>query len=211
MIPWRAARTDDRMRLVSWNCCKGPLSRKLAVLDALGVDVAIVSECPQTDGLAGWSHAWCGLSPNQGLAILAREPYSLVPLPPAPDAAPFALPVKVLGPLSFGVLGVWTQKEARYVEGLRSVLEAYRGLLNDGPSVLAGDLNSNSIWDSEHRPYCHSDFVAEMESQGLASSYHSFFHEPQGGETRATHHGRWSPATPFHIDPVLFTTKLDEA
>jgi len=201
------------MRLVSWNCCKGPLSKKIPVLEKLGADIAVVAECPRLEGMSGWSHAWCGRSAKQGLAVLAREPFTVETLPSNPDAAPFVLPVRVSGPYQFNVLAVWTQKEAKYVEGLRGVLSAYGDLLKDGPTVLAGDLNSSAIWDHRHRSYSHSDFVADMESRGFASSYHAFFAEQQGRETRPTHHWRWSADTPFHIDycfiPKSWVGRLD--
>ena len=202
------------MRLVSWNCCKGPLSKKIPVLEKLGADIAVVPECPQLENMSGWSHAWCGRSAKQGLAVLGRKPFSIEALPTVSRAAPVVLPVRVSGPSQFNLLAVWTQNEERYVEGLRSVLAAYDDLLNDGPAVLAGDLNSNAIWDHEHRSYSHSDFVADMESRGFVSSYHVFFGEPQGRETRATHHWRWSADTPFHIDycfiPRDWVDGLDE-
>jgi exodeoxyribonuclease III len=188
------------MRVVVWNCCRGPLSKKLSVLERLEADVAVVAECPQLDGTTEWSYAWCGANPRQGLAVLVREPFSVAALPSVSGAAPFVLPVRVSGPVPFNLLAVWTQKEANYVQGLRSVLEAYEGLLAERPAILAGDLNSNAIWDREHRSYSHSDFVADMESRGFVSSYHTFLGEQQGSETRATHHWRWSADSPFHID-----------
>ena len=32
------------MRIVAWNCCRGPFDRKLAALDRLAPDVAVISE-----------------------------------------------------------------------------------------------------------------------------------------------------------------------
>ncbi len=188
------------MRLVSWNCCKGPLAKKLAVLEELAADVALVSECPDPRGAEGWSCAWHGERAHQGVAVLARAPYAAEPLPVDPRAARFAVPARVSGPVSFAALTVWRQQEGRYVEGLQSVVAAYDGLLRDGDAVLAGDLNSNASFDAAHPRYCHSDFVADMEARGLASGYHAFFGEPQGGETRPTHHWTWRVDKPFHLD-----------
>jgi hypothetical protein len=35
------------VRLVTWNCCSGPLDRKLSDLATLAADIAVVPECPR--------------------------------------------------------------------------------------------------------------------------------------------------------------------
>ncbi len=47
------------------------------------------------------------------------------------------------GPTCFTVVGVWAQREPSYSEALRRGIAAYRDLLSDGPTVLAGDFNSS--------------------------------------------------------------------
>ncbi len=34
------------MRIVAWNCCRGPLQRKLSALSTLATDIAVLSEAP---------------------------------------------------------------------------------------------------------------------------------------------------------------------
>jgi len=46
------------VRLVTWNCCSGPLDRKLSDLATLEADIAVVPECPripEQPGAAGGS------------------------------------------------------------------------------------------------------------------------------------------------------------
>jgi endonuclease/exonuclease/phosphatase family metal-dependent hydrolase len=65
--------------------------------------------------------------------------------------------VDVSGPVSFRLLAVWTRAEHRYVQSLAGDLDTLKASRSRRPVVLAGDFNSNSIWD---RPldYC---FVPE--------------------------------------------------
>lgn len=188
------------MRVVVWNCCRGPLSRKLAYLDELNADVAIVPECPRPGFGNPALHAWCGAKETQGLAVFARSPYSLEPLSAVDGIPPYVMPVRVDGPRSFSLLAVWTQKEAGYVRGMEQVLSGYADLFSGGPVVVAGDLNSNAIWNRKDRGYNHSDLVGELADLGLVSGYHAYFGEEHGQESRPTHHWRRNPEAPYHID-----------
>jgi hypothetical protein len=37
------------MRLVTWNCNKGPYAEKMALLDAMAADIAVIRECPNPE------------------------------------------------------------------------------------------------------------------------------------------------------------------
>jgi len=36
-----------KLRLVTWNCCCGPFSKKVPLLDLLMPDIAVIQECPR--------------------------------------------------------------------------------------------------------------------------------------------------------------------
>jgi exodeoxyribonuclease-3 len=71
------------------------------------------------------------------------------------------------------------------------------------PVVLAGDLNSNKIWDAERLVGNHSDVVKILAERGLVSGYHEFFGEAQGAESRPTIYFYRHADRPFHIDYIF--------
>jgi endonuclease/exonuclease/phosphatase family metal-dependent hydrolase len=67
--------------------------------------------------------------------------------------------------------------------------------------VIMGDFNSNAMWDKKRRPARdHSAMVGALSELGLVSSYHHFFGEARGKETRPTHYFRWHEHEPYHLD-----------
>jgi hypothetical protein len=87
------------------------------------------------------------------------------------------------------LLVVWSKgkQRFRYVMGVNKAVEAYRHHIQSAPTVVIGDLNSNAIWDSWHpRDLNHTALITTLSNLGLVSSYHSFYAEPQGRETRPT-------------------------
>ena len=62
-----------------------------------------------------------------------------------------------------------------------------RGALHDSTELAAGTLN-------------HSALIQLLDSLGLVSSYHAFFQEMQGAETRPTCYLLWKEERPYHID-----------
>jgi endonuclease/exonuclease/phosphatase family metal-dependent hydrolase len=75
--------------------------------------------------------------------------------------------------------------------------------LKRGPIVIAGDLNSNAVWDYERPNGNHSDVVERLSTLGIVSAYHSHFDELQGNETRPTFYFYRHKQRPFHLDHVF--------
>src|SRR5262245_28261081 len=107
----RIAIGSGPVRLVTWNCCSGPLARKLTDLATLEADIAVVPECPRIEEQTG-TVVWRGSRPAKkgkraaegrpakGLAVFATGPWR-VHRAPAPRGLPrYALPVQVSGPES---------------------------------------------------------------------------------------------------------------
>jgi exodeoxyribonuclease III len=119
------------------------------------------------------------------------------------DVPKFVFPVEVIGPETFLLLVVWSKgnQTFRYVMGVVKAIEAYRDLVKNSPTVLIGDFNSNAIWDTHHPTGLnHSALISLLSELGLVSSYHHFFSEVQGKETRATFNLLWNKERPYHID-----------
>ena len=110
-------------------------------------------------------------------------------------------PVRVAGPTSFNVLGVWAQADPTYSAALLQGLTLYREFLKSGPSILLGDFNSSVAWDDKHGRTDHRDLEERLRQEfGLVSAYHAATTEPPGAETRPTHFWRWHEASPYHLD-----------
>ncbi len=190
------------MRIVTWNCCRGPLDAKLAALATLGADIAVLQECPRPAAQSN-QFLWFGDNPRQGVAVVASGDYRLRRLPARPDVPDFVAPVAVTGPTSFTLLAVWAKanKNFRYVHAVIRAVELYRARLERSATLLLGDFNSNTIWDTQHKPdRSHSALVRTLAGLGMRSCYHEFFSEAHGFETTPTFHLYRQHARPYHID-----------
>src|ERR1700686_2652643 len=117
------------MRLVTWNCNKGPYAEKVALLDTLTADIAVIQECPRPE-VESENCVWFGDNPKQGITILAPPPYRLRLLPVIKDVPKFVVPIWVVGPVDFTLFAVWskTGQRYRYVQAVVKAVEMYRDL-----------------------------------------------------------------------------------
>lgn len=197
------------MRLATWNC-NGALRRKLEYADALGADVLVIQECEDpaqsTTAYRDWAanHAWLGYGKNKGIGIFPRRGQAIERLNWPAGGFELFLPVRIAG--DFEVLGVWTQNASpsntAYIGQFWHYLQAHRDRL--GPqTIIAGDLNSNAIWDKPRRAWNHSTCVEELGAAGFSSLYHLATGEAQGGEGQPTFYLHRSNLKPYHIDYVF--------
>ena len=190
------------MRLVTWNAARGKFSAKARLLDHLEPDVCVIQEIG-TPGQNTKHVQWFGENPNIGLAVVAKVPYTLTPLPAVTDGPKYVLPIRVTGPVSFVLFAVWTvgQQEFKYVRAVTESIALYRDTLASGTVVVMGDFNSNAIWDREHPiDLNHSAMVSKLGEYGLASAYHYSRGEGHGVEKQHTFHLQKNQSKKFHID-----------
>lgn len=190
------------MRLVTWYCCRGAFATKAPLLDQLSADVAVIQECARPAEESD-TRLWFGDNPRQGIAIVSANGYKLRPQPVLPDIPKYCIPIEVYGPECFILLAVWskTGQVFRYVRGVVKAVEAYKSSIEKHPTVVMGDTNSNAIWDRQHPKHLnHSALVGLLGSLGIESSYHKFFGEAFGAETRPTCYLYWKEHKPYHID-----------
>jgi exonuclease III len=202
------------MRLITWNCCRGPYAKKVPLLDPFAPDIAVIQECARPKN-APSNCLWFGDNPNQGIAVQAVEPYSLHPLPTLAASPKYFVPVSVIGPVKFTLLAVWAMggKPYPYVEAVVKAVEIYRDLLLGSPAVVIGDFNSNAIWDAHHTAdLSHSGLVRLLDKLGLISAYHAKHNEEHGCESKPTFFFQWQQDRPFHIDycfiPQAWASKI---
>lgn len=187
------------MRIVAWNCCRGPFDKKLAALETLAPDVSIISEaiCPAEESA---QLLWFPSDTSRlGIQVRAGGAYRLERLPAA-DLPSCVVPVRVTGPVAFTLLAVWTRPAPSYIKAFLNGLEAYSALLQSGPAVVAGDFNGNPMFDTPGRRLKWATGFSMLGDAGLVSAYHHVHRADFGGEAHATHHFLRKPERPFHID-----------
>jgi exodeoxyribonuclease III len=195
------------MRILTWNCQMG-LHQKAQMLTVLDPDIAVIPECAESAsiGLAQqYKGTWFGSNKHKGLGVFVREPgrFRLLAQPKqkwivALDIEGLVCPIRLIA--------VWactgTKRQENYIG---QVYEAFV----ENPhwftwyTIVAGDFNSNSIWDSEHPVGSHSEVVRLLRDHGLVSAYHEFYGEQQGAETRPTQYFQRNLCKPYHIDYVF--------
>lgn len=139
------------MRIVTWNCCRGPFDKKMAALESLRPDIAIIAETMapevQTDQLRWFPSNLSRL----GMQVRAFNGYRLARVRKASAALPNCVsPVRVThveGRADFSLLAVWTWPAPSYSQALLNGLAAYARLLKRGPAIVAGDFNGSPFFE----------------------------------------------------------------
>ncbi|MEM8646476.1 MAG: hypothetical protein AAGF86_09025 [Pseudomonadota bacterium] len=195
------------------------LHRKFDALMRLKPDVAVISECANLERLdarsgGAWIEGdpvWVGNNPNKGLAVFTFNGFSARLFQPHHPTLRYILPVHIEGPLPFNLLAVWAQNASggstrkHQLGPLRRALAKYTPDFLQHPSVIAGDLNNNVIWDRPGWRINHKAQVTIMERLGLVSAYHALSGEADGAETVPTHYwrDRKKDGPTYHIDYIF--------
>ena len=90
----------------------------------------------------------------------------------------------------------------RYIGQIWMALNYYKKLLNQ-PLIIIGDFNWNMIWDAKPSYPLYgnlADIIKILGSSGIQSTYHSFFRENFGDETRPTLFMYHKINRPYHVD-----------
>ncbi len=185
-------------------------------------DILIVPECEHPDKLklseGGHSPAsiiWSGDNLNKGLAVFSYNNYQLKIHPSHEPGFKHIIPIAVTGGgVDFTLFAIWANnpldKGFQYIGQVWKALRHYAELLNQPPSVLAGDFNSNTIWDKPRREGNHSTVVSLLEKRNIHSSYHHFFKQQQGKEKKNTLFMYRHPDKSYHIDYCFVSGSLLE-
>ena len=200
----------EPIRIASWNCA-GAFRNKVARTLELDADAYVIQEAEQpakyVDLLPYGSPVVYDVLPGfpKGLHVFARPGFKLTVTRPAahPDYA-HVIPMTVNTPEGheFDLWAVWTldakPREASYVGQAHLALDVLREGLRPH-TVMIGDFNSNSIWDTMRRRN-HTTLVERLAGFGLKSAYHALTGDAQGEEKQPTFYLHRSEAKPFHID-----------
>ena len=146
------------MRVVVWNC-RQALARKMAVLDQLDSDIAVIPECSPS-ALPDGRSVWVGENPVKGLGVISRsdEP-SCVELS-YDDGLRWFLPVEFKdSPIK--LLAVWAFNHRDCLKGhstLNETVKRYHGFLEGCDTIIAGDMKQQrhlgKTWQSGLQRCC---------------------------------------------------------
>ena len=139
--------------------------------------------------------------------------------PGSASAACSSVPAPIDGPTPCNLLAVWAQNASaggirkHQLGPLRRGLTRYKSFLGERPAVIAGDLNSNTIWDKPGWRINHSTKVRLLDERfGLVSAWHALRGEKHGEETVPTLYwrDRTKDGPTYHIDYVFLPSRLLE-
>jgi exonuclease III len=186
--------------------------KKAAYILPLKPDILVVPECEHPDRLCFAKGVklptdifWDGQNPSKGLGVFSYSQYRFSLLPVHNPAFRHILPLAVTnGKVNFTLFAVWANnpadKDGAYVTQVWKAINYYSTLLSAEKIILAGDFNSNTIWDRPRRQGNHSAVVAALELNNIFSTYHLFHGQQQGKEKHATQFMYRHKDKPYHLD-----------
>jgi len=204
------------MKIVSWNAnCK--LRSKLSAIDAFGWDILIVQECenPATSTdikYKEWAenYKWVGGLEYKGLGLFLPVDLDAELIGQNPQSNKYFITVQ----LSNGIqlLSVWTQADNQnnrgYIYQLWDYLKSNEAILDWDNLIVAGDWNSNAIWDTKRKLGNHTDVCDLLNSKALFSCYHTAESIKQGDELEHTFFMHRNPKKPCHIDYLFVANRF---
>jgi exonuclease III len=198
------------MKILTWNC-NGALRKKFIHLEQFDADIIIIQECENPElskdkKYKDWAknYLWTGENNSKGLGIFAAKEIKIENLNWKTDGLKYFIACKVDN--GFNLLGTWchgaNSPTFGYIGQLWKYLQIHKA--NLGKCIIAGDFNSNVIWDRWDRWWNHSDVVRELRELKIESLYHKHnAGEEEGKELQPTFYLQKNLAKPYHIDYVF--------
>lgn len=123
------------------------------------------------------------------------------------------IPIAVTdGSYSFTLCAIWANnpndKDGQYIEQVWKAIHHYDNQLINKRIVMAGDFNSNAIWDRKHRASNHSNVVRFLEDKGIYSSYHLHHKKTQGEEKHPTLYMYSHRDKPYHVNNCFVSADM---
>lgn len=208
------------MKIVTWNC-NGALRKKFEHLLEFDADIYVIQECEnpkETENIAyqKWAnnYLWIGDTKNKGVGVFASNNIELKKLEWGEKYrghnVKYFLPCLINQ--DFNLLAVWTHRNNSpnfgYIGQLWKYIQVNKNKFNK--IIIAGDFNSNTIWDEWDRWWNHSDVVNELKEMHIQSLYHQFTGQKQGEELTPTLYFQKKMEKPFHIDYIFASQELSK-
>jgi exonuclease III len=183
-------------------------------------DILIVSECEHPDKLKFSSNIpiptdilWHGTNQHKGLGVFSYGKHKFKLLDGYNPDLKTILPIVVTGgSFDFILFAIWAynpqDRDYNYIGQVWKAIHYYENILKGEKIILAGDFNSNVIWDKLKRKTNHSMVVEKLMSLNIFSTYHTHLNQVQGMETHPTFFLYRHKDKPYHIDYCFVSTDL---
>lgn len=206
------------MRIITWNCNMA-FRKKSEFILSKNPDILVIQESEnpekklfENSNIKPFSSFWYGTNQNKGIGIFTFSNYEIEILKIHNTEFRFIIPLSISnGENNYIILAVWAQRPKNhdcYTEQIWNAIHYYSELLNTENLIIIGDFNSNSIWDKPKRIYNHTNLVNKLIEYNVSSSYHYFFNEIQGKETKPTLFMHRKKDKPYHIDYCFISENL---
>ena len=194
--------------------------KKADVILTYNPDILIVPECEHPDKLKlntgipqPTDVLWCGTNQHKGLGIFSYSNYRFKLLDMHNPELKMIIPIAVTGgQYDFTLYAIWANNpgdpDGQYVEQIWKAIHHYNNHLTGKPSILAGDFNSNTIWDRKHRAGNHSNVVKFLAEKEIYSAYHVHHQQEQGKEKNPTYYLYRHLDKPYHLDYCFISADL---
>ena len=147
---------------------------------------------------------WYGDNPNKGIGVYTYNNFKIELLKEHNPEFRYIIPLLITNQeIEFVLLATWCQrpeKSDNYGTHTWNAIKYYTELLQNDKVIIAGDLNSSSIWDKPNREANHTNIVNRLQEKGIESTYHFYNQEAQGKEKCATLYLHRKINRPYHID-----------
>jgi len=184
-------------------------------------DILIIPECENKERLSfglfsdlPTDSIWYGDNSTKGIGVFTFNDFKIKLLDIHNPEFKYILPLSISNEHStFTVFAVWAQSSKNhynYTEHVWYAIQYYQSLMEGENVILAGDFNSNTIWDKQHRKINHSSIVNFLESKNIISTYHHYHNQIQGQEKHNTLYMQRNVNLPFHIDYCFASKELTE-
>lgn len=206
----------QRMKIITWNCNMA-FRKKVDLLLQYQPDLLIIPECEHSDKIifpqSPTSAVWYGDNQHKGLGVFSFGNYKLELLDCHESSFKTILPIAVSGAnIDFTLFAIWANnpqdKGNQYVGQIWKAIQYFEHFIKPERTILAGDFNSNSIWDKPRRIGNHTDLVQKLSLKQIKSVYHHHFGHAHGNELHSTFHLYKSIDKPYHLDYCLVSEDI---
>ena len=200
---------NNSLKIVTWNC-GGAFRKKFQALASFDADIYVIQECENPDttkdkAYKEWygNFLWTGENNHKGLGIFAKNGIQIENLDWETNVLKYFIACRVNGILN--LVGAWCNRgsiyQNRYIGQLWQYIQLNKKRFEN--TLIAGDFNSNVIWDKKSRIANHSNVVRELAEINIASFYHKYHKEEQGKESKPTFYLQKNINKPYHIDYIF--------
>lgn len=208
------------MKIVTWNC-NGALRKKCKYLSRYDADIYVIQESENPGKILAKddeyrlfcaNSLWIGSNKNKGLGIFAKSNIAIEKLNWNHNfrgrELQWFLPAKINS--NFNIVAVWSHHADAvafpYIGQFWLFMQNNKALFKN--SIVCGDFNSNSIWDTWDRWWNHSDCVKELAEINLFSVYHQITGLKHGSEEKKTFYLQRNLEKGYHIDYIFADADL---